>query len=276
MSLFHSHVPLNVPRDMRNSAFVVLLTVMFWVFFSNARQGCALLYARRHTRGTRLLVPVLNIIPNVIGGVICFYVEIQRAWPGFANCDTILALDATAISFGTASIAAILFIRVYYAWMRHKWLLQLGGVLIFATFFVGVSGFFTLSIYMDKNGSCLVKMDAYWTLAKFVVDIVTNITLSGLYLYVVSRALRGGFSTALYVELRQEGLVSAFFVVLSAIITAVAVLLDLIPENSTYVYGVDLLVSATLVNRMLCRHRNSSSHMRTAGQLQFRRAEYTR
>ncbi|RKP09075.1 hypothetical protein THASP1DRAFT_29132 [Thamnocephalis sphaerospora] len=274
MSLMRNREPLIVTRSVQHSIYVILLTLMLWVFLSNLYDGVRLLYMRRHTRGTRLYVPILNIIPNLACCFTSAFVLIQRVWPGFTTCEVVRVLDVVSLAFGTSSIVAILFIRVYYAWMRHRWLLYLGGVLILATFVVGVTGFFALSMYADEKGTCLTSMDKHWSLAKFGTDIATNLTLSGLYLFVLGQMLRRGFSTALYEKLRHEGMLSAFLVVISAIITAVIVLLDLASDHSVYIYGVDLLISATLINQMLCKNRGSGNQKRSAGQLQFRRVDH--
>ncbi|RKP07219.1 hypothetical protein THASP1DRAFT_30967 [Thamnocephalis sphaerospora] len=268
MSFFNDRTQMTVSNNVQNSVFVIMLTVMFWMFFSNGRNGCSLLYARRHTRGARLYVPVLNIVPNLIGAIICAYVAVQRAWPGFANCSTITALDAFEIALGTTSIVGILFIRVYYAWMRHRWLLFLGSTLIFANFIVGTVSFFAMPVHADENGTCIMVTEAYWPLTKFITDIITNLTLSGLYLYVLSRAFHAGFSTTLYAELRHEGFIATFLVIVSSTATAVIVLLDLVPGNAPYIYGVDTLINATLISRMLCRRHNSGSYTRTTLKLQ--------
>ncbi|RKP09072.1 hypothetical protein THASP1DRAFT_29129 [Thamnocephalis sphaerospora] len=268
MTLFRDSTPLTVPRSSQNSVFVILLTLMFWIFFNNGLSGGSLLYARRSSKGARLYLPILNFIPSVIGCILCVYIVLQRSWPGFADCEGILAIDAAAISLGTASIVGILVTRVYYAWMRHNWLLYLGGVLILANFAVSVSIPFAMPMRTDENGTCRGTAKTYWPIIKFSTDIVTNIILSGLYLYVLTRAFRGGFSTSVYAELRHEGFISTFLVIVSSIVSTTIVILDLVPDNSIYVYGVDILINATLVNQMLCRrHKNGSSHTRSANHM---------
>ncbi|RKP09788.1 hypothetical protein THASP1DRAFT_28407 [Thamnocephalis sphaerospora] len=259
MSFFQGYVLLAAPEVAQNAMFVILLTLMLWTFLNNIYKGVGLLYARRYTRGTRLYVPILNTVPNLICCPTSAYVLLHCALPGSVNCDVNLAMDAAAVSLGTASIVAILFIRVYYAWMRHRWLLYLGAVLILATLVVGASSFFALSMHTDKNGFCLAKTNTYWTLAKFTTDIVTNLTLSGLYIYVLGRVVRGGLSVSLYKELRHEGLVATFMVIASSILAALVVLLDLLPDNALYIYAIDILINATLINQMLCRRRNSDN-----------------
>ncbi|RKP07894.1 hypothetical protein THASP1DRAFT_24021 [Thamnocephalis sphaerospora] len=268
MSSENDQTPLDAPRRVLNPSSVTVLTVMFWIYASNLHDGSRLLYARRHAKGPRLYVPMLNIVPNLIGVVICAYILMQRSWPGFASCSSIFVIDAISVSFGTASIVGILVTRAYYVWMRHRWLLYLGGVLIFATFAIGASALLVLPMHTKEHSTCQATIDARWLLAKFVIDIVTNVTLSGLYLYVLSRALREGFSTSLYAELRHEGLISMFLVVVSSIVTAIVVLLDLLPGNAVYVYGIDILINATLVNRMLCKRRGNGSCTSSTGEQQ--------
>ncbi|RKP09080.1 hypothetical protein THASP1DRAFT_23045 [Thamnocephalis sphaerospora] len=229
MSLFRDDTLLSMSHSVKNSVLVAMLTVMFWICVSNCREGASLLYARRHTRGARLYLPMLNIVPSLVGG--------------FANCTVILALDAAALALGASSIVAILFTRVYYAWMRHKWLLYLGSALIFVNFSVSIAILSAMPVDTDKNGTCSIPMNTYWTFAKFIVDIVTNLVLSGLYLYVLGRMVSSSSSVSLYRELRHEGFLYTFLVIVSSVATSVVVILDLLPGHALYVYGVDVLLT---------------------------------
>ncbi|RKP09071.1 hypothetical protein THASP1DRAFT_29128 [Thamnocephalis sphaerospora] len=125
-----------------------------------------------------------------------------------------------------------------------------------------------MPMQIDENGTCHAVIATQWLLAKFVTDITGNVILSGLYLYVLGQAFRAGFSASLYDELRHEGFIATFLIIVSSTTTAVIVLLDLVPNNAVYVYGIDTLINATLINRMLCRHRNNGSQTRSANDRQ--------
>ncbi|RKP07975.1 hypothetical protein THASP1DRAFT_23955 [Thamnocephalis sphaerospora] len=239
MSLSNDHTVLTVQFGILDSMTTLLLTITCWVFLSNLYEGTRFLYRRRQDVGPRRLMPMFNVIPNLVGGITSIYALGQRVRPGFANCNVLGLLNMSVMALGTPSITAILFIRAYYTWMRQAWLARTGFLLVFVNAIVGVTLYPALSIYADESESCWMGTNTMWSTAKFTSDMITNIILSGLYLRVLRQMLRNGFSASLYRELYREGLVSTFLVIVSVIITAVIVLLRLVPGYEPFIYGLD-------------------------------------
>ncbi|RKP06599.1 hypothetical protein THASP1DRAFT_31585 [Thamnocephalis sphaerospora] len=233
----------------------LVLTGTFWLFFTNLCSSARFLYARRHATQARLSIPIFNVVPNLIGSVTSLYALAQRAWPGAANCTMLFVLNTAMLAFGVSSITAILFIRAYYTWMQRTWLSHVGVLLVAASFAVGFSLFFVVPVHADEDKFCWVGTSISWSMAKFAIDMITNVTLSGLYLYVLRQTLRNGFSVPLYQKLYREGLVATFLVIASSIITAVLVLHRVAADYAAFIYGLDAVLNATIVNWMLCQRR---------------------
>ncbi|RKP07973.1 hypothetical protein THASP1DRAFT_23953 [Thamnocephalis sphaerospora] len=199
-----------------------------WRFSSNLYTSIVFLYKRRRDTGPRLLMPLFNVVPNL------------RAWPGFANCTAFAVMNTMIMALGVPAITAILFIRAYYTWMQRTWLAH----------------------------SCWMGTNTIWSMSKFAADMVTNITLSGLYLRVLRRTLGKRISSSLYLKLYHEGLFSSFLVTISSIFTAVVVLLRLVPDYEAFIYGLDNVnrrccqpdvINATIISKMICQHTPKSN-----------------
>jgi hypothetical protein len=222
-----------------NSVLIIVLCCIVYVFTLNLISASKLFYRRRHYFNLRFLLAILNLIPNVIGVITSTYVLLARSYPGSGSCHTIHILDASAIAFGTTSIAGILFFRAYCLWLRHQWLLWLGIILILCNFILGVTVYCCLPMYETEDHFCLVDFEPSWGVSKFLTDLITNLTLTGMYLYVIRRILRAGTNVGLYRRLYREGFIATFLVILSSFTVAVICLLDLVTGYEPYLYGID-------------------------------------
>ncbi|RKP07344.1 hypothetical protein THASP1DRAFT_30841 [Thamnocephalis sphaerospora] len=252
--LFDDTTPQKLPPIVVNSVIILILTITVYVFVYNLYCSARLLYTRRRSSGARRTIPVLNVVPNLVGSIASAYALVQRAWPGAGTCQAIAALDVLTIACGVPAITAILFIRAYYTWMRHKWLKYLGGSMVFATFVVNISLFPLLPSRPDGKGYCLIEANRTWAMFKLGAETVSNVTLSGLYLIVLRQMARSSLSVPLYKKLYREGIFSTFFVVVSSMVPAIVVSLKMAPSIEPFIYGADIVINATIINHMLCRN----------------------
>jgi hypothetical protein len=254
MSLSDDPTLINASFQLIDRLMTIALTWICWLFLDNLYHAILLLYTRRHVKGPRIYISILNVLPNLIGAIASGYAMLQRMKPGMANCRLMLLFDAAVVSIGISAITAILFMRAYYTWMRRRWLRIIGSILVFANIAIGVSMYFSITVYTDSDNYCWMNIPLAWSTFKVTVDVITNLILSGLYLYAVRQIMCNGISTSLYRNLYREGLLATFAVILSSVATAIIVMLGVIESYEAFVYGLDVVLDATIVSRILLSH----------------------
>ncbi|RKP08765.1 hypothetical protein THASP1DRAFT_29434 [Thamnocephalis sphaerospora] len=251
---FKRHAVIHVHYGAIDHILTIVCTLIFWRFVLNLSGAVCTAHQRGWT-----VVRSLNAVPNLVGVLTLLCVIGQQLLPGIIDCTLMMAVDAAALSVGLGGITAVLLARAYYSWMRERWLLHTGSVVVAMNVITGALSFIATPVNKDPSGQCWIILDTRFVFAKAAVDMATNLFLSGMYLIVLRRMMRGGISAGTYAVLYREGMVDTLAIIASSWLTLIVMAGRLVPGYDAYIYGADLAFSATVINHMLARSRQTTT-----------------
>ncbi|RKP04955.1 hypothetical protein THASP1DRAFT_33223 [Thamnocephalis sphaerospora] len=223
------------PGEFRHVVLALLPVIILSIrFVCNAYMAAKLLYKRRES------VFWLNMLQAAVGVIAAFCAALRGLAPWAISCSSVAYTSALDIYAGTSAIVGILFAKAYYGTNRSRPVLYLGTAAILLTFGVGLMANWALVTFEYASGRCAMALDYRWIVAKFSVDISSNIFLSGSFLYAMwiqSRNRRHHLFWMLF----QDGLIYGFSIILSNVIaTTIVLTMRSLSFWHAHIYAIDL------------------------------------
>ncbi|RKP10540.1 hypothetical protein THASP1DRAFT_21767 [Thamnocephalis sphaerospora] len=204
-------------------------------FIYNTYMAVVMLCSRRE------LVFWLNLAQSTIGTIAAFCALLRGLAPWTIACRNVAHSSEASMYIGTTVIVGILFVKAYFSTNRSRAVFYVGALTIVLTFAVGLASIWAMATFQYGSGRCAMALDYRWIVAKFAVDIASNISLSSCFLYVMwiqSQKQKRHIFWMLF----QDGLIYFFGTIVSNIIaTTVALTMHSLTFWHSHIYAIDLL-----------------------------------
>ncbi|RKP06232.1 hypothetical protein THASP1DRAFT_31945 [Thamnocephalis sphaerospora] len=236
---------------------VMLVALLAVRFLHNSYMAISLVYGR-----PRQPVLWLNIVQTIIGTAAAILGILRGVVPWYVSCDIVNHCSQLAITVGTPSIVGILFTKAYYGTNRSSIVLGIGILAIMMTFAVGIASIWAMQAFQYGSGRCALGLNSSWILAKFSIDMTSNISLTGSFLYAMWVQCRSKGRHVFWL-LFQDGLIYGFGVAVSNVTAAcVSQTVETLSKWHSHIYGIDYCIVSTLICWQLWqvrtrRHRKS-------------------
>ncbi|RKP04982.1 hypothetical protein THASP1DRAFT_26461 [Thamnocephalis sphaerospora] len=209
---------------------VVLLAIRF---------GCNTYMATRMLYNRREVVFWLNLVQAVVGVIASVCAVVRGLAPWAISCHAVAYSAALGTYIGTSAIVCILFAKAYYGTKRSRVVLCFGIASIALTFAVGLMANWAQAAFEYGSRRCATALDYRWIIAKFTVDMASNISLSGCFLYAMWVQGRSKKQPVFWV-LFQDGLIYGFGSIVSNITATTMVLtMHSLTFWHSHLYGID-------------------------------------
>ncbi|RKP06038.1 hypothetical protein THASP1DRAFT_32131 [Thamnocephalis sphaerospora] len=217
----------------------VLLLLLRFIY--NTYMAGVMLYNRRES------VFWLNFIQAAIGVVAAICALLRGLAPWAIACRDVAHSSEADMYIGTTAIVGILFAKAYYSTNRSRIVFCIGALAVTLTFAVGLASVWAMVTFEYGSGRCAMALDYRWIIAKFAVDILSNISLSGCFLYVMwmqSQKLKRHIFWMLF----QDGLIYFFGTIVSNVIATTMVLtMHSLTFWHSHIYAFDYCIVSTLI-----------------------------
>ncbi|RKP10532.1 hypothetical protein THASP1DRAFT_27666 [Thamnocephalis sphaerospora] len=239
-------------------AALVPVVVLLIRFTCNTLMAGKMLHKRRDS------VFWLNLLQCVLGVAAAVCAIIRGLAPWAISCKGVSSSAEANVYVGTSAIVGILFVKAYYGTKHSRIVLCIGALAILLTFAVGLMSIWAMVTFEYGSGRCAMALDYRWIISKFVVDIASNVSLTGCFLYAIwlqTRNKKHHVSWLLF----QDGLIYGFGVAVSNVATNAIVLnMHSLTFWHAHIYAVDYCIVSTLVCRQLWQARvRYARHRRT-------------
>ncbi|RKP04605.1 hypothetical protein THASP1DRAFT_33609 [Thamnocephalis sphaerospora] len=232
---------LGTPAEYQEIALGLIPVVILLIRF-----GCNTYMAIRLLESRREAVFWLNLIQTIVGVIACVCAVMRGLMPWTISCHGTTYSAILDLYVGTSSIVGILFAKAYYGTRRSRAVLCLGVMSIFLTFAVGFVANWSQATFEYGARRCAMALDYRWIVAKFSVDIISNVSLSGCFLYTMWMQCRNRKHHIFWMFF-QDGLIYGFGVIISnVIVTTLVLTMRSLAFWHAHMYGIDYCMISTL------------------------------
>ncbi|KAI8049955.1 hypothetical protein BDF22DRAFT_162177 [Syncephalis plumigaleata] len=205
----------------------------------------------------------LMLLVNVLQSLVCFAVGalvlVHHCAPWVFDCTVDMVACAVALAVSGGCVTGIMVVFAYQSaetTQRARALLAFGVVAVVATVTVGAFSAHAISMGRTTFSNCTMSAHSTaWIVCKLMVDLVTNFGLSLAYLSTLRRIVNDT-GLPIYRVLFTHGLVGRFLVLLSNLICAALVAVNIASKWHVLFYSIDELLASTILNwQLMARHR---------------------
>jgi hypothetical protein len=188
----------------------------------------------------------LILLVNVLQSLVCFgagvLVLVRHCAPWAFDCNVDMIACAVALAVSSGCITGIMVVFAYQSaetTQRARALLVFGIVSVVATVAVGAFSTDVVSMGRTSFANCLMSAHSMtWVMCKLMVDLITNLGLSLAYLSML-RKIVNDTGLSIYRILFAHGLLGRFLVLLSNLLCAVLVAMNITSKWHVFFYSID-------------------------------------
>ncbi|KAI9593606.1 hypothetical protein BDF19DRAFT_415168 [Syncephalis fuscata] len=242
-----------------------ILSIVLYFALSNAINSSILLNRDRGNPARWLLVMLtagvlmahLPLIPQLLVGD-------GDSEDQIVPCKVIRAIGLITGYLGTGAVAGILMVKAYYGHKRAYWVAVVGigvEIVVVALLTYNAVRVYALDVKHLPNDGCLapymlfgISIETFYS--KIVIDVLSNLVCSGLFLAVVMRhrCTMASNAARVYDALARDGLIYLVCACASSVFCPLLYVSQAMPPYITNaLYSVDYVVASTLIVQQLLR-----------------------